>query len=459
MARVQLYIRTIKHTGSIKIRFRLTDGRTVQLFHKSNIVADIADLHKFEIDGTPKKRANYNRSLAKAIRERMQLLYDVYAETSARGILLSSASFQRRINEALHSNPDNRPEQDRRLVERFGRYIINGCFSTQRAKDYKGTWLILKRFVSIYAIDDITIDEVTPDFIMNFREFIINEYQFADKDKFRNVYADLKAHQIPTAPRAQNTTAVKLKQLQAFFASLENADEVSKSPFRRLGRENRRIFLSEQYVAPVALTLEEVRSILAAEVPQSLQAARDAFLLQCALGCRISDFRAMRMRDVAVSADGVPYVRYVAQKTRHTQKTLRQTETPLVRFAFDIVKKNNFVMPVLNCVSGESCYNGKIKLLLKHCGIEREVEVHGGAKGPVERKPLWETASSKLARKTNVTLLSRVQINNAIAGLHAEGSDAIKHYLDLSKKDLFLLMSKAFGEAPFKVTNRLEVVE
>lgn len=459
MARVELYFRTIKSKGNLKLRFRLTDGRSVQLFHKSDIIGDIEDIRKFDTDGTPKKRANYSRKLAKAIKDRIKVIESVYAESVAEGVALTSKAFEQRIDAALH--PEKYAEEEPRqtvFIDRFEKYIDDGAFGEHRKKGYLVMLSLLRRFLKIFGMEGVTVKEITPDFIIRLREFIINEYKFAEKKKYKRIYAGLKVSNVPKAPRAQNTTAVKLKQLQAFFAVLEDADEVDKSPFRKIGRENRRAFLSEQYTAPTALTLEEVRKILDSDIDLSLIPARDAFLLQCALGCRISDFKAMTMGNVSVSPDGVPYVRYVAQKTRHTQKTVRETKTPLVRFAFDIVRKYDFNIPVLRNVSGKDGFNKLIKEVLKECGIDREVNVMDPVGGDVSHVPLWQTASSKLGRKTNVTLLSRVQVNTTIAGLHAEGSEAVRHYLDQTMTDLFTLMSKAFGEEPYRVDNELNII-
>lgn len=54
MERISLYIRTTKTSGKIKLRFRLIEGRGVQIFHKSEIEADLADLKKFDSDGSLK---------------------------------------------------------------------------------------------------------------------------------------------------------------------------------------------------------------------------------------------------------------------------------------------------------------------------------------------------------------------------------------------------------------------
>lgn len=68
MERITLYLRTTNTSGKIKLRFRLTEGREVQLFHKSQIDTDLADLRKFEMDGSLKPRVSiYNKKLRIAI--------------------------------------------------------------------------------------------------------------------------------------------------------------------------------------------------------------------------------------------------------------------------------------------------------------------------------------------------------------------------------------------------------
>ena len=53
--------RTSKSEGTIRLRFRLRDGRGVDLYHKSEIDADLKDLDKFTEFGELKPRVSiYN---------------------------------------------------------------------------------------------------------------------------------------------------------------------------------------------------------------------------------------------------------------------------------------------------------------------------------------------------------------------------------------------------------------
>lgn len=81
MERITLYIRTTKTSGSIKLRFRLTEGREIQLFHKSEIEADLSDLKKFNADGSLKPRVTiYNENLSAAVLKEIGAMREAYRQ-------------------------------------------------------------------------------------------------------------------------------------------------------------------------------------------------------------------------------------------------------------------------------------------------------------------------------------------------------------------------------------------
>lgn len=462
MATVSILNRTTKAKGNVRLRFRLTDGRGIDLYHKSEIEADVNELSKFDSSGDVKAKIRIGRKeleeKSEVFKTRMKLINDVYEKAVADGVKLTNDTFEEAISRALHPEEEEEEERADGLLKRFSKYVEGGLFSERRHAGYKVMIGILTRYLAIEDKKRIKVDEVSPTFLMDLRDFMINEYEYASKPRWAHLYADFSKNNLPMAPRAQNTVAVNMKMLKAFFTQLEDSDEIQKSPFRMMAKATREASLREQYVSPVALTLEELRIILDTEVETSLQATKEAFLLQCALGCRVSDFARMRMQDVSVTAGGIPYVSYLPQKTRHAQKILTEVKTPLVKFALDIVKRSGFNLPVLRNVSGKDGYNKRIKKLLQVCGLDRSVEVMNENGGGVVSVPLYEAASSKLARKTNVTLMSRVQIDPTIAGLHAKGSEAVSHYYDRSLADLFNLMSMAFGEPIYKVNDNLDIL-
>lgn len=66
--------------------------------------------------------------------------------------------------------------------------------------------------------------------------------------------------------------------------------------------------MRESYDPPISLLQEEFLKVMNTEVPESLKETKDAFILQCAFGCRISEFKRLSMDNVAVSDDGIMYI-------------------------------------------------------------------------------------------------------------------------------------------------------
>jgi len=73
--------------------------------------------------------------------------------------------------------------------------------------------------------------------------------------------------------------------------------------------------MRESYDPPVFLLQDEFLKVKDTEVPDTLQETKDAFILQCAFGCRISEFKRLSMDNIAVSDDGVMYIHYLPEKT------------------------------------------------------------------------------------------------------------------------------------------------
>lgn len=450
---IQIINRTTKTEGEIKLRFRLRDGRNVDLYHKSEIKANLKDLSRLKPNGAPKDgKQKYNAELRKKIRDRISILEEVY-ESHKEDTPLTNEIFEILIDRVL--NPDNYMEDDSdkplTLLDRFQKYLDNNTFAEVRTREYNLVLRTLERFFKVKGLEDVMIEDFDADMICDFQEFITNEYQYAAKKKYAYIYNDMSEHRVPRQVRKQNTTQSMLKMVKAFYQTLEDSDEVPVSPFRKLGKKKRADMLREEYNAPVALTLGEVQKIINTDVPAKLQCVKDAFLLQVALGCRISDYISMNMDFVKVS-DGIPYVAYVAKKTG------LRTDTPLPKFAFEIVKRTNLNFPTLKYASGKSGYNKLIKELIQYCGIDREVEV-GKEGSKVLYSPIAEVVSSKTARKTNVTLCADAQIDKAVMGLHEHGSKAIANYDAESLMRKFKIISFAFRQPLYMVDEDLNIIE
>ena len=332
-----------------------------------------------------------------------------------------------------------------------------GTLSEGRIRDCQIVHDGLTRYLAFSKKLRCTVDEFTPVDIFSYRDFIINEYKLVDK--YPSIYNGLSGRAIPRKKMSINTAAHKLHTLQAFFSELEDNDEIVKSPFRRMTQKRRSEALKQQYDDPIFLRQEEFLAILnARDIPEKLRETRDAFMLQCALGCRVGDFQRMTMDNIAISEEGIPYVRYLPKKTMKSQSDRKEKKTPLMLYALEIVKRTGFKFDVLRYTAGDSGYNAKIKKLMKHCGIDRLVNDFDEATDTMKRVPLYTLASTKLARKTHVDIANKAQINMYAAGLHSIGSRAVGHYSALEIKDLFVLMCVAFNQPKYRVDKYLNVI-
>ena len=301
----------------------------------------------------------------------------------------------------------------------------------------------LRRFLVITGRSSLRVNEFTADMVMEFRRFVSDEYRYVPQ--YPELYPRGGGHR-PPQKRFRNTTVVHdLKLLQAFFAELEHTGEIRCSPFRKISAQKRRVMMHVMYDAPIFLRAEEVRQVMATVVPTELQWAKDLFVLNCAIGCRIGDLLRLTPDKVALSEEGIPYVHYIPSKTSGLQSTNREVTTPLIDPALEIINRTHLKLMGRNLKYGKERYNKVLRQLLKYCGIVRRVSIFCQETGDNVYKPLYEVATSKLARKTHIDMLNKVQINYYAAGLHCTGSEAVFRYTNLELKDRYELLKAAFA--------------
>lgn len=460
MERITLRVRTTKKDGGVPLTFRLRDTGGIDLSYKSDIAADVKQLPKLAVDGTAKpKVSTVDLDLVNKIKDRKEVIAKAYHAMKQHGYDMTSGILQREVEKLLFPIVELRTEKSS-LLDRFEKYaedsVRDGIMSEDRQKHVKVVISKLRRFLYINGLSDITAEEFTADVLMQFRAFIFDEYKYVAK--YKRLYKDFSKKNLPTTRTSANTVVSQMKMLQTFLTVLEDNDEIPKSPFRRLGTERRRTVMKTQYDEPIFLRADELTKIRTAKLPKDLQETRDAFVVQCAFGCRISDFQNLSMDKIAVSEDGIPYIHYIPRKTAKEQASNTELKTPIVRYAFDIIKRTGFQFKILRYVSGANGYNERIRQLLKACGIDRKVAHYDESKKENVYLPLYEAGSSKLARKTHVDMMAKVQIDKYAAGLHKEGSGAVDHYTALELKDRFALMNLAFGQDPYKVNNNLIII-
>ncbi len=312
-----------------------------------------------------------------------------------------------------------------RIIERaLGRY--QGFVRAKRDKDFT-----------------LDIDTITKDTINDFFDYIKNECRY--QEKFPKLYKQLtstfpteitRKHDHSTiGERGHNYTIGLKKRFKRFFLWLNKEGYTSNRPFD--GVEIK----AEKYGTPIILTLDERNKIADFDLTATphLARQRDVFIFQCLIGCRVSDLLMMTHDNVV---DG--QIQYIPRKTIKDKPTT--VEVPLNGRARSILAKYDNVDlsayknkgnhdPLLPFISAQK-YNYAIKDILKACGINRLVSVLNPISGEQESKPLYEVASSHLARRTFVGLLyNQIQDPNLISSMsgHVEGSREFARYRNIER--------------------------
>lgn len=226
--------------------------------------------------------------------------------------------------------------------------------------------------------------------------------------------------------RSRNTMSVKMKKLSAVCKYAVSRGYMPRSPFGDGGFK----IQSEVYGTPTYLTIEERNNLYRFPgLPDKLAVQRDIFIFQCHIGCRVSDLMELTLDNI--TEDG--FLQYIQHKTRRDNPVV--VRVPLSDTAMEIInryKKNTGgrLLPFINTQD----YNDCIHDIFRIAGLKRMVMVQDPITLKSVSKPLWEIATSHLARRTFMANMFKEtkseRITSAFTG-HATGSRAFTRYTDI----------------------------
>lgn len=181
------------------------------------------------------------------------------------------------------------------------------------------------------------------------------------------------------------------------------------------------------YGTPYYLTIEERDKILDLDLTDSprLERHRDKFIFQCLIGCRSNDLDLFTWNHI--SGD---FLEYIPHKNLLNGKT-QTVRVPLCDKVIEILERLNPDTEYLFRHFCADLYRQDIKKIVKRAGIDRKVTVLDPLTRKAVQKPLYECASSHLARRTFIgNLYKKVKDPELIASMtgHVEKSFAFTRY-------------------------------
>ena len=280
----------------------------------------------------------------------------------------------------------------------------------------------------------LDIDTVNTDTLRDIWSFFENEHLYYEL--YPDLYEQVKEKRKPK-PRGENTLIDYFCRIRTFFLWCHDVAKVTNNkPFDS--------FRIEEcvYGDPVYPTLEERDKLYKADFSddKELETQRDIFVFQSVIGCRIGDYYRMKKNYIINGA-----IEYIAGKTKDDRPiTVR---VPLNEIAKAILAKykdcpGDQLLPFI----GEQEYNRLIKEAFKRAGLDRMVTLLDPLTRKEVKRPLYEVASSHMARRTLIgNLYKRVKDPNLIGSLsgNKEGSKAFERYRNIDedmKKELVNLL-------------------
>ena len=439
MATVKAFIRSSRKDKEVNIRFRLSDGRNTQLFHKSEFTIKPA-LWDGKNEGYKAKcvvRLEDRIALNTSVSSRKQLMLSIYSENPN----IDSERLDDLINKRAYKEGGDVND----IFQAVDRFINKKRVSEARKGVYISTFHDLKRY-QLYLSSKkrglkLDINTINAEILEDIEYFMRNEHLLVEKHPwiYENESISIQSRK-PRKPRKKgnNTICLMFKVLRAFFNWCNEQGLTDNKPFQRYNGR-----LSEKYGTPYYISLDE-RNIIAdfdlKSCPE-LEIPRDIFVFQCLIGCRISDLFKMTRSNIINDT-----VEYIPHKTKDERPQV--IRVPLNERAKILIAKYKdadskgkiFPFP------SERAYNKSIKEILKVCGITRPVTVINPTTGKEEIRPINEIASSHMARRTFIgNLYKKVKDPNLVGSLsgHKEGSKAFARYREIDdeiKKELVSLL-------------------
>lgn len=372
----------------------------------------------------PEKRAAFN----KAVADRKNMILETYNAVSGKEGLTSELLDQE-IDKRLH--PDRYiVEQPRQtFFEAYEEFIEKRKLSDWRVRAIQVVIRALKRY-ELYARRNVDrrftldLDTVTPLVLGDFEEFLRNEHTFCEQ--YPEIYEAVPESRTPQ-PRGQNTINGILTKLRTFFIWANDVGKTTNNPFKN--------YIVEEcvYGTPYYISIDERNKIYRTNLSRHPQLAiqRDVFVFQCLIGCRVGDLYKLTRENII---DGA--VEYIPRKTRDGHPVT--VRVPLNDTAKEIIAKYaDYAGPSLFPLMAEQQYNKAIKRIFLAAGMKRRVTILNPLTREAEQRPIWEVASSHLARRAFVgNLYKQVKDPNLVGALsgHKEGSRAFARYRDIDEE-------------------------
>lgn len=435
MAIIKAFIRTSQTNKAVNIRFRFNAGRGVQFYYTSNIMVmpsqwdDKREQLKSKIAISETDRYNFNKSVSDVKTKMM----DYYLSLPSH-ITPTTEGFSAFIN--CNDNPgDDETSQFKKLFDTF---LDSKHYSVQRRKNMMVLYCDIvryERYISTISGKpyQFNIQTTTVADLRSFERFLETEWEIA------TTYPELYINEAEPKQRGRNTILLLMNLLRVLFNWLRKQDLTENYPFAKYSIDDC------IYGSPIYISIEELHQLKNANLDKRplLRTQRDIFVFQACIGCRVSDLIHFTGRNVVNGA-----IEYIARKTREERPvTVRVPINSMAQEIIERYRSSDRNAPLLPFITPQK-YNDAIKRAFKAAGLDRTVIRLNPVTREPEQKPLYEVASSHMARKIFIgNIFKKVKDQSLVSELtgHAPNSRAFSRYRNIDddmKRDMVALLEE-----------------
>ncbi len=359
----------------------------------------------------------------------------------------------------FYKPPKVKEERVKSFFDIIDDYMALHKLSAQRLKNFKVLTRSLRRFELYQRKSGVrgfkmNIATLSHELLMQIEDFLANEQQvfkqhpeiyeqipYSTREPLKTAprkrppILDKEGNEVPKGmpkERGQNSIADMMTRFRAFYLWAIDNNYTTNNPFKRYK-------VGEiVYGTPIYISNEERNRLYEADLSDNppLAAQRDIFVFQCLVGCRVSDLMKMTHRNIIGGA-----VEYIPRKTKEDRPiTVR---VPLNQTALEIIARyKDPAREGLFPFYTEQKYNVKIKEAFNRAGLDRMVTTIDQRTRQEVQRPLYEVASSHMARRSFIgNIYKQVKDPNLVGALsgHKEGSKAFARYRTIDddmKKEL-----------------------
>lgn len=451
MAQTNFYLgKAINNAGESEIYLRLYVSRDNRIRAKSGIWVDGKrwgkknDINIPLIQGEERELLLEKRSKLKALADYLEDIINTSGDRST----IDRPFIEKQIKKFHKPARNSVTSTEESFFDVMEKYLSIHKLSVPRQKNFKVIMRCLHRFevfkkkegsrgykMTFAGLSLETLQQIE-DFLGNEREVFVKypviyeEFPYSSKiavktpKRKRSPSLDEEGNIVPKGmpkPRGQNTIADMMLRFRSFIIWANDNEYTTNNPFKHFT-------IGEiVYGSPIYISNDERNKLLETDLSDNieLETQRDIFVFQCLIGCRVSDLYKMTYNSII---DGA--IEYIPRKTKEDRAiTVR---VPLNSTAKELIAKyKDYNRVTLFPFNTEQHYNRKIKEAFKRAELDRMVTVLDQQTREDVQRPLYEIASSHMARRSFIgNIYKKVKDPNLVGALsgHKEGSKAFARY-------------------------------